>query len=123
MRAKVSCPQPDEVQAAQAKLAFAAVLPQTWAHPELCNHQAVRGAAHPDYPLRGNAARFSADVLKGQRQECVTRQDGDVFSIHLHMHWSHEWPAQGRLYPALHLLLLEIRVHLTGLNNCGPIVV
>ena len=90
MGAVVSCPQPDEVQAAQAKQAFAAVIQQSWTHPLLCSHEAVRGAAHPDYSLRGNAARFSADVLKGQRQQRVTRQDGNILSIHLHMRWSHE---------------------------------
>ena len=85
MGAVFGCPQSDEAQAAQVKLAFAAVLLQIWAHPVLCYHKTVRGKAHPNYPLRGNAARFSADVFKGQRQQRVTSEDGDIFSIHLHM--------------------------------------
>ena len=86
----------------------------------ICNHEAVRGAAHPNYPLWGNAACFSADVLEGQRQQRVTSQDGNIFSIHLHMQWSHEWPTQGRLYPALQLLTLAEKVHLTGLHSVDP---
>ena len=97
-----------------------AVLLQVWAHPILCNHKVTRGAAHPDYPLGGDAARLSTDVLEGQRQQCVTCQDGNVFSIHLLMQWSLEWPTQGRLRPVLQLLMWRVEVHLTGLQLRDP---
>ena len=110
------CPHSVEVQAAQAKLAFAAVLLQVWAHPVLCYHKSVREATHPDYPLGGHAPGFSADVLKGQRQQRVTSQDGNIFSIHLHMQCSHGWPIQGCLNPALQSLILRMQIYFAGLR-------